>query len=127
MRGEREGRRVTLAVRMVYASVAQVLIVGMLGGCGSSATPHSETISQADFDGTWPFRVSSGTLRCVRGVQHPPLGAVVLKVDGTDYAINGAALGSGYPPASPIRDESHSRFGDMRAEGTSLCSPNWGP
>ena len=106
---------------------ATALLVAVLAGCGSSPSGHSEILSQADYDGTWPFRVASGTLRCLPGKEHPPLGAIVIKVAGTSYAVNGAARDSGYRPTAPIRDESHPGLGDVIVEGGALCAPNLGP
>jgi hypothetical protein len=109
---------------------AGVLVVGLtvaaVTGCSGSHPGHSETISQADFDGNWPFMVSSGTLRCIPNKSRPPLGAVIFKSEDTAYALNGAAHGLGYPWVRPIRDESHPGVGDVLVESDRLC-PNLGP
>jgi hypothetical protein len=115
-----------LSVRFA-ASLALVALLVALSGCGTSKPLHSETISQTDFNGTWPFSVSSGTLRCIPDNRTPPLGAVVFKAGGASYAINGAARDAGYLlPASLIRDGTHSRLADVLLEGTTLC-PKLGP
>ena len=92
-----------------------------------------EAISEASFDGTWPFTVASGTLRCVPGNARPPLGDVVFNAAGTNYGINGAALHDGFPDPHPIRKPAsrpgRQRFvpvGDLISEGATLC-PKLGP
>jgi hypothetical protein len=113
---------------MRWSALLACLAAALLASCGSSSAggQHSETISETSFDGTWPFKVSSGTLRCVPGDERVPLGAVLFKVGDTNYAVNGAALNAGYPKPSPIRDRGHSRLGDVILEGTYLC-PELGP
>lgn len=62
----------------------------------------AEVISEKDYGEKWPFTVGKGELACRNN-------AVTLAVDGTTYAINGAASAQGYKDITPIwREEPHS-------------------
>jgi hypothetical protein len=83
--------------RALPALVASVLL---FAGCvGSTSTPAplptpthlvEEYITKAEYGEDWPFKgVTAGTLRCHF------VYAVVIELDGVEYALNGDARGSG--------------------------------
>ena len=95
--------------------------------CGGGGDNQSEKITRDSFDGTWPFTVDSGTLRCDGS---GGFGSVTFEAERTVYAINGVAtqrgdgedvrpiwkdnpdLSSGGPKVS---------IGDVINEGLALC------
>src|SRR5262245_42823561 len=68
------------------------LAVLALAACGGSGANQSETINRDSFDGTWPFTVDAGTLRCDGS---DGFGSVTFEADGTVYALNGIARQNG--------------------------------
>ena len=60
-------------------------------------------ISEIDFDGIWPFTVSSGLLRCTLTNHVYATHRVTFLVDGVEYAVNGTAgLGGRHLDIGPI-------------------------
>lgn len=118
------------SVGVVLCLIALVTVAGCGGGGGHPG--HSETIARSSFDGTWPFTVASGILRCTPGNDRPPLGDVVFKAGGANYGINPAATHDGFREPTPIRIKSRRSgsgyvvLGDVVYEGTTLC-PKLGP
>lgn len=93
-------------------------------GSASGAGVHSERITKASFDGTWPFTVDDGELRC----EGSGVGAVVFTSSGSDYGVNGTALDQGYRSIKPIWKKASGAFngprvnvGDVLDAGLKLC------
>ncbi len=72
-------------------------------------------IRQAEYGDRWPFRTSQGWLRC------EGTGAVILTVQGKDYAVNGMA-GSRYAPMQAVWNPTMD-VGPIISRGLTLC--NW--
>jgi hypothetical protein len=97
--------------------ICAVLVMTMVAaGCGGTSgspdtsanvpsekkrAPNEAPISKADVPrGAWPLTVSHGEVRCEGSAG---AGAVIFRApDGTDYGVNGTALGSGAPRIDPI-------------------------
>ena len=81
----------TLAATAAFLALA-------LTACGGTGSGDGDgvTVSRSEYGDSWPLTVDSGTLRC-----EPP-SAVVFKVDGTDYGVNGMAKTNGYADIAPI-------------------------
>lgn len=100
-------------------SLAAVVAVLGLGGCGESAENVNGTkgqsieVTQTSWhNGKWPFKVSHGILGC----HTPPYpGAVTFNVDGRTYWINGdagdVAEQEHYEDIHPIWLKEHSAYG----------------
>lgn len=80
--------------------------------------PHDGVeISRADYGERWPFKITQGWLRCEGA------GAIILTVQGKDYAVNGMA-GSRYAPIIAIRnkaDDLDIDVGPIISHGLTLC------
>ena len=88
-------------------------LVLAISGCGgdepsdgggsepASEEPGTLRISATDVPrGDWPLTVQEGVLRCEGS---GGIGAVVFRTpDGTDYGVNGTALGQGFPRIDAI-------------------------
>ena len=82
-------------------------------------------VSRTEFDGeglTWPLTVDRGTLDCEAGSR------VTFTADGTTYAVNGTAKGSGeWADIDPIWADDGSglglkiNIGDLIEAGLALC------
>lgn len=98
-----------------------------LGGDDSSGPSEGEVgeVSRAEFEGegrTWPLTVDRGTLNCEPGTR------VTFTADGTTYAVNGTAKGSGeWGDIDPIWADDGSglglkvNIGDLIEAGLALC------
>jgi hypothetical protein len=88
---------------------ALILVIGLVGG------------SVAYVDISWPFTdLAEGELRCEEG------GAVVVRIAGKDYAVNGAAS-SRYPPVQQIWNSAtypNTDIDRLIVKGLTLC--DWG-
>jgi len=86
-----------------------ILVIGLVGG------------SVAYVGISWPFTdLAQGELRCEKG------GAVVIRIAGKDYAVNGAAS-SLYPPVQQIWNSDTYPNADIDrliVKGLTLC--DWG-
>jgi hypothetical protein len=74
-------------------------------------------VSQADYGARWPFEMTHGWLRCEGA------GAVILNVQGKDYAVNGRAS-SRYPSIKAVRkrgNDPDSDVGPIISHGLALC------
>jgi hypothetical protein len=107
--------------------IAQVALALAIAACGGGGDDQSEKISNDSFDGTWPFTVDSGTLRCDGS---EGFGSVTFEADGTVYAINGVARqrgdGEDVRPIwkdnpDPIAGGPKVSIGDVINEGLALC------
>jgi hypothetical protein len=70
-------------------------------------------IKQAEYAERWPFKTPRGWLRCEGA------GAVILTVQGADYAVNGMA-GTRYAPMQTVWDPSID-VGPIISRGLTLC------
>ena len=61
----------------------------------SSCAESGRQVTRQELGGRWPLTVDSGHVDCVSG-------ALIFRHDGTIYALNGAALGKGYPGIDPV-------------------------
>ncbi|MGY1825784.1 MULTISPECIES: DUF2511 domain-containing protein [unclassified Blastococcus] len=98
-----------------------------IGGGDSSGSSAGEVgeVSRAEFEGegrTWPLTVDRGTLDCEPGSR------VTFTADGTTYAVNGTAKGSGeWADIDPIWADDGSgldlkvSIGDLIEAGLALC------
>jgi hypothetical protein len=99
-----------------------VIVCFMLGFAGISAivpTPPRDGIEirQTDYGERWPFKVTRGWLRCEGA------GAIILNVQGTDYAVNGLAS-SRYAPIQAVwnsKQADHIGAGPIISRGLTLC------
>ena len=74
-------------------------------------------ISQADYGARWPFKITRGWLRCEGA------GAVILTLQGKDYAVNGMA-GSRYAPIQAVWKSAKDPdidAGPIISRGLTLC------
>ncbi|WP_257387845.1 YebY family protein [Tahibacter caeni] len=64
------------------------------------ASASERVVSKSDLGDRWPLTVDSGTLRCrpFRG----NLQILTIEVDGKVWAVNGTAIGQGFPEINPI-------------------------
>jgi hypothetical protein len=90
-----------------------------LGFAGVSALvperpPGSIEIRQTDYGARWPFEMRRGWLRCEGA------GAIVLTVQGQDYAVNGPASSS-YAPIQALWKGSDVEPGPIISRGLTLC------
>jgi hypothetical protein len=100
-----------------------VIICFVLGFAGVSTIvptrPHDGIeILKADYGERWPFNVTRGWLRCEGA------GAIILNVQGTDYAVNGLAS-SRYAPIHAVwksKQADDISAGPIISRGLTLCS-----
>lgn len=74
-------------------------------------------IRQADYGKKWPFKMPRGWLRCEGA------GAVILSVQGEDYAVNGMASAR-YAPINAVRkrvNDPDMDVGPIISHGLTLC------
>ena len=74
-------------------------------------------IRQADYGERWPFKMTRGWLRCEGA------GAIILNVQGTDYAVNGLAS-SRYAPIQAVWKSNPADdidAGPIISRGLTLC------
>ena len=90
----------------------------MLGFAGIAATmpdrPGLE-IQQADYGERWPFKTARGRLRCEGA------GAIVLNVEGRDYAVNGLASSRYAPIRAVWNGKQAADAGPIISRGLALC------
>ena len=89
-RGRRPARSVNPKILAGFGIAAGVLWLWSMVTHG----PTSETITRAGYPGTWPLTVDSAVLECHNS-------ALVVKVGGVSYILNGAPFGS-YVNPDPI-------------------------
>jgi len=103
---------------LVVLIVVVGFVWGSLDGGGHKAT-GSEEVSSSTLT-PWPFTVKSGVLRCEGN-------AVTFTAGGVEYALNGSAIGRGFPQIYPVWapdpsvDDLHVALGPALKEGLALC------
>jgi len=66
----------------------------------SSCAESGRQVTRQELGDRWPLIVDTGRVDCAHGA------ALVFRHEGTSYALNGTALGKGYPGIDPIwKDE----------------------
>jgi uncharacterized protein DUF2511 len=77
--------------------------------------PGGIEVDQGQYLNHWPFRVEQARLRC------EGKGAVVLTVQGTDYAVNGLAASNRYRPIQAVVIDPKIDIGPIISRGLTLC------
>ena len=107
----------------VLVALSLGLALSGCGGSGSAAGDQSKEVSKDSF-ASWPLTVDKGTLKCVGA---GGVGKVTITVNGTTYALNGTAKGSGdHKDIDPIWAPAETAglkkdIGPLIAEGLKLC------
>jgi hypothetical protein len=117
-------------VRSIPAAVALLMVVLTISSMGAlffkSASPpetlifKSEPPSKAPLSNAPPPKMAQGALRCEGA------GAVVINIDGVDYAVNGMASRR-YPPVQRVWNSASHPENDIDriiVRGLTLC--DWG-
>lgn len=107
------GMRSTIAI--ISAAVVANFVLGfiVISALLPEQTRAGIEIKQAEYGKHWPFTTPQGWLRC------EGKGAVILTVQGEDYAVNGMA-GSRYAPMQAVWDPSID-VGPIISRGLALC------
>ena len=99
--------------------VALVSVVGLSLGftAGLILLPDEPGIevNQSQYANHWPFEVQQARLRC------EGKGAVILNVQGMDYALNGLAASNRYRPIQAVIIDPKIDIGPIIWRGLTLC------
>ncbi len=100
-------------------TVALVLVAACGGGPSGPTPTPAGYVSRAMLGDEWPLTVEDGVLRCEGS-------AVIIRVGGTDYAVNGAATGKGADidpiwAADPSGISPKLSIGPLIDRGLALC------
>lgn len=100
-----------------------LLLAAALAGCGDDV--HEEAISRQTWEGSWPFTVTHGTLRCTLRKGVAPV--VTFTAKDIEFGVGDAAEAAGFPSVKAVRRRDRTgRFidGDLDAVeqlGRMLC------
>lgn len=111
-------------VKPVKTHMALILLLtAALTGCGDDL--HEEAISRHTWEGSWPFTVPHGTLRCTLRKGTVPV--VTFTAREIEFGVGDAAEAAGFPSVKAIRRrdrQGHFIDGDLDAVeqlGRMLC------
>ena len=80
--------------------LTRIGIALLLGATTSAAAAGDRVVTPADLGDQWPLTIDSGTLQC-----RPFMGSLqilTIKAAGKTWAVNGTAIGQGFPEIDPI-------------------------
>lgn len=76
---------------LLAAGVVALVVAGVAAVTAFNGKSHSRHVTQQEYSGSqWPFTVPAVDLQCKDG-------KTLLRINGTDYALNDAARNAGYP------------------------------
>ena len=81
-------------LKFIFISFIFIVVISIISGTTSEDTSQ-RTVTKEQYGDKWPLIVNSGLLKCDRG-------AIVFIHNGIKYAVNGIAMGRGYPDIEPI-------------------------
>lgn len=80
--------------------LTRIAIAVLLGASSLAAAAGERVVTKSDLGDRWPLTVDSGTLRCRPFRDN--LQILTIEVDGKIWAVNGTAIGQGFPEIDPI-------------------------
>ena len=107
-------------MKFIQLILSMFITVAVLTSCGSKG----KYLNEADYGESWPLEVSDCYVRCEGDY------AIVINVDGEDYAVNEAALKmEKFKPIKPIvkdnpnypGEQEKMSLSDIEFEGLKLC------
>lgn len=109
---------------MNWRKCGVVAVLLVVAGCGGE---KGSPVSQEQFGEQWPLTVPSGRLSCIFFKGRRQI-VTFIAPDGTEYALNGHAKGSGYfspidpiHKPDPINPPAKKSIGVLIDEGLKLC------
>jgi hypothetical protein len=119
--GEERGELLAVSTALLgcFAAVLAVVVLLVVVPSGGLAADSGTLVSRAEMGERWPFKVSSGLLRCERGSE------VTFQADGTSYTLTrGVVNGAHADVGSLLLDASggaEKDLGPLVERGLRLC------